>query len=391
MTNRRHDPTRPPHLDPNDPANYLPPSERQAWLDFLRDSDPAPPCAKPRRKAKRKRAPLPLPTLDDEGRVLYFAFGSNMDEEQMERRCPDAFALYPATMAGYRIIFTGHSRRWGGGVATIVRDKSTQVEGLVYSLTADDVRKLDACEGAPFVYQRIEFDLHEDDRVRRCITYIHRSTKEVAPGLDYYRQIRRAYEDNAFDVAPLHRAVERFPPPRRRKPASVHQLKPDPRPIERKAPRKRPAKTRTSDASKTATPDLNADLVTAKHKHLVFVYGTLLHGLGNHKRHLDHDGAEFVGEDATRDEFHMVDLGWFPGIMRGGRTTIAGEVYRVDDETLAGLDALEGVPTLYTRQRARLASGLVVNVYVLNTKRAKGCRRVMSGDWRAHKAGAGVS
>ena len=322
----KHDPTHAPHTDPDDPASYL----------------QAP-----------KRKPLPLPTLDDEGRVLYFAYGSNLDIDQMEDRCPGAELVYAATMDGYQIIFTGHSRRRSGGVATIVKRKDATVEGLVFSLTADDVRALDACEGAPFVYRRIEFEMQEDDRVRPCITYMHRDTDMVAPSHVYYRQIRRAYEDNNFNVAPLHKAVECFAPRRRSK--------------------------------RSKAPDMNADMITDTHRHLVFVYGTLLHGCGNHSL-LDCDGAEFVGEDSTRDEFHMVDTGWFPGILRGGCTAVTGEVYRVDDSTMLALDRLEGVPTLYTRQRARMASGLLVNVYVLGHSRARGCRRIASGDWRAHKA-----
>jgi gamma-glutamylcyclotransferase (GGCT)/AIG2-like uncharacterized protein YtfP len=373
-----YDPTTPPHLDADNPANYAT-AEEIVQYEMMRDLYGAQPIREVKRPAKP--APeLPLPTMDDDGRVLYFAYGSNLDQDQMEDRCPGAELVYAATMDGYRIAFTGHSMTRRGAVATIVKRKGCKVEGLVYSLTADDVRALDRCEGAPHVYRRLEIEMDDDDGAHPCIVYVHRETKERPPGRDYYRQIRRAYDDQGFDVAPLHKAIERFAPPRKRnrnRPARKLAAVPD---VPRGAPDK------GTDAPQRRRTNANAGVTTKAHPHLVFVYGTLMYGFGNN-RMLQGDGAEFLGEDTTRPEFHMVDLGPFPGILRGGQTEITGEIYRVNDATLCRLDRLEGVPTLYTRQRARLASGLLVNVYVLGHKRARGCARVASGDWRAHRAG----
>jgi gamma-glutamylcyclotransferase (GGCT)/AIG2-like uncharacterized protein YtfP len=365
-------------LDADNPANYVT-TEELVQYEMMRDLYGPQPIREVTRAAKP--APeLPLPTMDDEGRVLYFAYGSNLDQDQMEDRCPGAELVYAASMDGYRIAFTGHSMGRRGAVATIVKHKGGKVDGLVYSLTADDVRALDRCEGAPHVYRRLEIEMDDDDGTHPCIVYVHHETKERPPGRDYYRQIRRAYDDQGFDMAPLHKAIENFAPPRKRnrsRPARKLAAVPD---VPRGAPDK------GTDAPQRRRTNANAGVTTKTHPHLVFVYGTLMHGLGNN-RLLQGDGAEFLGEDNTRPEFHMVDLGPFPGVLRGGETAVTGEVYRVNDATLCRLDRLEGVPTLYTRQRARLASGLLANVYVLGHKRARGCTRVASGDWRAHRAG----
>lgn len=89
--------------------------------------------------------------------------------------------------------------------------------------------------------------------------------------------------------------------------------------------------------------------------HLVFVYGTLRNGYGNH-RLIAHaqarGGAHFVGFGMTAMPATLVNVGWFPAIttLDEGPCPVVGEVYRVDDEALRDLDRLEGVPSLYTRE-----------------------------------------
>lgn len=75
---------------------------------------------------------------------------------------------------------------------------------------------------------------------------------------------------------------------------------------------------------------------------LLFVYGTLKRGCRNHARLA---GQIFVGPARTTPGFTLYDLGGFPGIHAapGDRTGVAGEVWSVDETTLAQLDAFEGV------------------------------------------------
>lgn len=114
-----------------------------------------------------------------------------------------------------------------------------------------------------------------------------------------------------------------------------------------------------------------------------------MQGFCNH-RLLRNSGAEYVSRDETTStRFKMQDLGPFPGVVEkssGTGTTIKGELYRVDDQTLARLDMLEGVPTLYQRQRIRLQSGKLAYMYLYQ----RGCSswsnrqtaEISSGDWR---------
>jgi gamma-glutamylaminecyclotransferase len=89
---------------------------------------------------------------------------------------------------------------------------------------------------------------------------------------------------------------------------------------------------------------------------LVFVYGTLKRGHMNH-RILEHGNAEFLGTAATlRDHSLFVD--GLPYLVEGthedpGSHQVRGELYKVDAETMASLDRLEGHPRFYERRLAR--------------------------------------
>lgn len=118
--------------------------------------------------------------------------------------------------------------------------------------------------------------------------------------------------------------------------------------------------------------------------HSVFVYGTLMKGLGNHRLL---ERSRFAGEVWTAPQFTMVSLGGFPGLLAGGLTQIRGEVYEVDDEVLAALDRLEGHPTFYRRQSIMLEDGLLAQAYVLeNSDLYRHNLSVPSGDWREYPA-----
>lgn len=85
----------------------------------------------------------------------YFAYGSNLSEEQMKKRCPDSKLIGKAVLKGYKLDFTIFSSRWNGGAADIVQDANNEVWGLIYELNDEDIDKLDKCEGHPKFYRRI--------------------------------------------------------------------------------------------------------------------------------------------------------------------------------------------------------------------------------------------
>jgi gamma-glutamylcyclotransferase (GGCT)/AIG2-like uncharacterized protein YtfP len=120
-----------------------------------------------------------------------------------------------------------------------------------------------------------------------------------------------------------------------------------------------------------------------REQHLVFTYGTLLKGEVNH--HLLAQ-ARFVAEARTEPCFELFDLGPFPAMSTGGETAVLGEIYAVDDTTLARLDRLEGHPSFYQRTQIRLDGGQEVQTYLMDRSRMRGRVVIPSGDWRVHRA-----
>ncbi len=77
-------------------------------------------------------------------------------------------------------------------------------------------------------------------------------------------------------------------------------------------------------------------------KTILFIYGTLKRG---QKSHHFLEGQEFLGEATTMPLYRLYHLGWHPGMVLDADNgmDIKGELWAVDDETLARLDEYEGV------------------------------------------------
>jgi gamma-glutamylcyclotransferase (GGCT)/AIG2-like uncharacterized protein YtfP len=96
-----------------------------------------------------------------------------------------------------------------------------------------------------------------------------------------------------------------------------------------------------------------------------------------------------MAEARTELGCELRDLGAFPGMARGGAGGVIGEVYEVDETTLAAFDRLEGRPRFNTRTRIAIEDGTAVEAYLLEPEKVIGRRVVLSGDWRAHRRDRG--
>jgi cation transport regulator ChaC len=141
----------------------------------------------------------------------YFAYGSNLDADQMRARCPDAEPLGRAMLGGYRIAFAGSSQRWhGGAVATLLPARGSNVSGVLYKLSAESFATLDRFEGHPDVYVRVRVRVSDErGRRRHALAYCLPLLDEAMPATKYLWKIVRAYERLGFTLRPLLDAVER--------------------------------------------------------------------------------------------------------------------------------------------------------------------------------------
>ena len=77
----------------------------------------------------------------------YFAYGSNLDPDQMAERCPSAAFLHRALLPDFELAFTRWSTRRRCGVADVVPQQGGRVWGVVYVMNAADALALDGFEG----------------------------------------------------------------------------------------------------------------------------------------------------------------------------------------------------------------------------------------------------
>ena len=141
--------------------------------------------------------------------TYYFAFGSNLNLEQMHRRCPSAIPVGPAILMDWQLSFTGKSVTWGGGVATIKRRKGKYTPGVLYRLSQEDITTLDRFEGHPFCYERRKVTVELlGNRSLTAYVYIHQEKTPAMPTIDYLKTIARGYNQFGLDLSNLTQAIK---------------------------------------------------------------------------------------------------------------------------------------------------------------------------------------
>ena len=119
-------------------------------------------------------------------------------------------------------------------------------------------------------------------------------------------------------------------------------------------------------------------------KTLLFVYGTLKRGEGNHRLIADQD---FLGDAITEARYRVIDLGPYPGLVvdPGSGLAVQGELWAVDSQCLAALDQFEEVAGPFVRVPIAVPGREDVFAYFWNRAVPEGAR---SGDrWPLCSAG----
>jgi len=146
--------------------------------------------------------------------VLYFAYGSNMDWEQMRERCPSARFVCVAKLPDHRLAFTRRSVKHDCGVADAVPDPNHEIWGVVYEINETDLGRLDKSEGfspgrAKNSYVREERHvLAEGDPDKPMATYVYFARREAHPPLPNAEYKRLIVEGAKFWHLPADYVAE---------------------------------------------------------------------------------------------------------------------------------------------------------------------------------------
>ena len=136
---------------------------------------------------------------------LYFAYGSNLDLEQMAQRCPDAEIVEPVRLENYELRFRG------SGFATVAPKKGSTVHGLVWKITPNCEQSLDRYEGYPHFYYKTELELPLAETGKKLTAFVyimHEERKLGIPTSAYIRTCVDGYRQFGFNLKHLRKAMD---------------------------------------------------------------------------------------------------------------------------------------------------------------------------------------
>lgn len=122
--------------------------------------------------------------------MRYIAYGSNMNIDQMARRCPNAKLVGTGRLLGTYLSFYVH--------ATVERAKAEDayVPVAVWEIIQADEARLDRYEGFPNYYIKEEWPVQLDDGTATTgMIYLMNLRRGNVPTEEYYHGIWDAYEE----------------------------------------------------------------------------------------------------------------------------------------------------------------------------------------------------
>lgn len=136
---------------------------------------------------------------------FYIAYGSNLNLEQMARRCPTARVVKASFLHNYRLMFRGKST----AAATVEKHRGNKVPVLIWQLQPGDECSLDVYEGYPHLYRKETLRVTVNGKRVQAMVYIMNESLHPygTPSTSYFETIRQGYEDSGFDTSILRHAV----------------------------------------------------------------------------------------------------------------------------------------------------------------------------------------
>lgn len=138
---------------------------------------------------------------------FYLAYGSNLNVEQMQWRCPDAGIVTTGVIEDYQLWFKGSKT---GAYLTIEPMVGSSVPVAVWRVTERDIAALDRYEGFPSFYYKRGFKIRcADGRTRNCFAYIMHEERLVGiPSTSYVQTCLSGYKSFGFDKRFLQDALD---------------------------------------------------------------------------------------------------------------------------------------------------------------------------------------
>ena len=142
---------------------------------------------------------------------LNLAYGSNLNLEQMHKRCPSAKIVGKGILEDYRLLFKGKERH---AYLNIEPFEGSFVPVLLWSLEPSDELALDKYEEFPVTYYKENLLIKgEDGKYITAMAYIMTEPKGKERPLNlpsdrYLKTVLVGYAENGFDQSIIEAAVK---------------------------------------------------------------------------------------------------------------------------------------------------------------------------------------
>lgn len=127
----------------------------------------------------------------------YFAYGSNLNMEQMKARCPGSIPICKGEVANARLVF----KTYADVIKSQAKVKTSHVPGAIYKVTPKDIRALDRYEGvAAGFYKKVRVKVITDEYARSgitCFMYVMcpKVRRPALPSEEYFNVCAQGYRD----------------------------------------------------------------------------------------------------------------------------------------------------------------------------------------------------
>lgn len=140
---------------------------------------------------------------------IYFAYGSNLNLEDMKVRCPTARLLGAGRAERHELMFRGHTP--GASFLTVVPSPDHFVPIAAFEVYEEDIRALDDYENVQDNIYRTEtmtFSIEGHGEVEG-FWYVMNGGEKLPPTQRYWDTVVQGYKDFHFDVKLLEEALTR--------------------------------------------------------------------------------------------------------------------------------------------------------------------------------------
>lgn len=132
----------------------------------------------------------------------YLAYGSNLNLNQMKRRCPNAKKVGSFLLKGYELEFRYY--------LTIKKNQNAEVPLGIFEIDEKDELSLDRYEGYPTHYRKEYLEVELNGKPIKALVYIMNEEIRgvMIPDTFHLRVCLEGYKDFGFDTSYLFKAYK---------------------------------------------------------------------------------------------------------------------------------------------------------------------------------------